>query len=369
MNDLPTLLHERAERASLAPLDLEAITRAGDRRLGRRRLATYAGGLAVAGAVTATALLGGDGPGRAVDAAAPLAPAIPGPSWYLNGLLHHDGAVTDLGIDVATYVRTATGFVLVDTDDVVWSWTGGEPERVGVATPAGDQRLAGDVDGDLAAWVDTTGGAPQVRVLDQASGRVTGFFRVGVGAPAGTDAVPVVTAVDGDRVWWVEGARSLSAAVGADDRTRLPDGTRVLAAEDGRLVYEQEGRVLTTADGTPAAGDTVLDDSYRDVGALSPDGASWSADADSVGVVRTADAAPVPLEVGAPFSTGFAWLDDDSLVVLAGEGDLDDGGTMTARVLVCEVPAGDCTDVSGDLGTFDELEAGDFALPVGVEIG
>lgn len=366
MTDLPTLLHDRADRAHLAPVDLDAVVRAGDRRVRRRRLATYGATLAVAGVVGGTALLGGgdDGARRAVDPAAPTTGAdAAGASWYLDGRLHHDGTSTDLGLDVVTYVRTASGFVLVDTDDVVWSWTGtGDPERVGVAADA-QPRLAGDPDGDRAAWVGATAPDRGVVVLDQASGLTTELNGLGAGEAA-------VTAVDGERVWWHEGARSLTwSVVDGGEPQRLPDGTTVLAAQGGRIVHQVDGQPVRTTTGTPGPGDTVLDEEYRDVGALSPDGALWSADADEVGVVRTSDGSAVPLEVDAPFSTGYEWLDEDSLVVLTGEGDPDDGGSMTARILVCEVPDGGCTDVSGELGTFDDLEAGDLALPVGVEIG
>jgi hypothetical protein len=369
MTDLPTLLHDRADRATLSPVDLDAVTRDGERRVRRRRVTTYAGALAVAGAVASTALLGGGATDRALDPASPV-PASAA-SWYLDGRLHHDGTSTDLGIDVATYVRTRAGFVLVDTEDVVWSWTGGEPARVGVAAD-GPQRLAGDADGDLAAWIDTSGdsGRSEVRVLDQSAGEVTGF----VGARDADPRETMVTAVDGDRVWWVEGGRSLTWAVdpttGAPGTVpeRLDDGTRVLAAAAGRIVYELDGEVRTSVGTREGPGYEVLDDQYRDVGALSTDAALWSADADEVGVVRTSDGSAVTLEVDADFSTGYEWLDEDSLVVLAGYGDPDEGGAMTARILVCEVLDGGCTDVSGDLGTFDELQARDFALPVGVEI-
>jgi hypothetical protein len=367
MTDLPTLLHERADRAQLAPIDLDAVVRTGDRRVRRRRLATYGGALAVAGAVGATALLGGGGgTPRAVDPASPVPGAIAQhASWFLDGRLHHDGTATDLGLDVVTYVRTSVGFVLVDAADAVWSWTGGEPVRVGSAAD-GDQRLVADADGTTAAWIEASDEAgPGVRLLDQSTGEVSATFRFGTGA----SREATVTAVDGERVWWLEGGRSLTWADPEETPTRLPDGTRVLAVQDGRLVYlDGDGPVRTTS-GTPGPGDTVLDEGYRDVGALSPDGALWSADADQVGVVRTSDGERVALDVDAAFSTGYEWLDEDSLVVLAGDGEPDDGGSMTARILVCEVPAGTCTDVSGDLGTFDDLEAGDLALPVGVELG
>ena len=109
MTDLPTLLHARADRAQFAPIDLDAVVRTGERRVRRRRLATYGGALAVAGAVGATALLGGgSGTPRAVDPASPVPGAIAQhASWFLDGRLHHDGTATDLGLDVVTYVRTS----------------------------------------------------------------------------------------------------------------------------------------------------------------------------------------------------------------------------------------------------------------------
>jgi hypothetical protein len=363
MTDLPTLLHERADRAHLAPIDLDAVVRTGDRRVRRRRLATYGGALAVAGAVGGAALLGGGGGSpRAVDPASPVPSASAGDaSWFLDGRLHHDGTSTDLGLDVVTYVRTSVGFVLVDTDDVVWSWTGrGEPERVGTAAEA-SPRLAGDPQGTVAAWIQVRGSERSVTMVDQATGTTSELRGAGDGDAA-------VTAVDGDRVWWRQDGQSLSWSR-TQGEVPVPPGTTVLAAAAGRIVYLRDDRVLTALGTAPGDDDVVLDDSYHDVGALSPDGALWSADADEVGVVRTSDGEPVPLDLDAAFSTGYEWLDEDTLVVLAGDGDPDDGGSMTARILVCEVPGGSCTDASGELGTFDDLEAGDFALPVGVALG
>jgi hypothetical protein len=376
MTDLPTLLHERADRATLAPVDLTAVTREGSRRVRRRRLAVSATALAAVAGLGATAALGGGDAARVVDPAAP-APSS-GASWYLDGRLHHDGTSTDLGLDVATYVRTRAGFVLVDTDDVVWSWTGGRPERVGVAADA-PQRLAGDAEGDRVAWIDPTGqDGPSVRVLDLGSGELAGAFRVGdaseaarggdAGDEAGGDTM--VTAVEGDRVWWVEGRRSLTWTGPAGGvPTRLPDDTRVLAASGERIVYEADDQIRTTTTGTPAADDTVLDESYRDVGALSTDGRLWSADADTLVVRRTADGSPLDVALDTPFSTGYAWADADSLLVLAGAGTATEGVDLRAQVLVCEVPAMTCETMAEDLGTFAELEAGDFALPLGIEIG
>lgn len=358
MNDLPTLLHQRADRAALQPVDLDAVTRAGERRVRSRRLTTYAAGLALAGALASTALPdGGDGTDRALDPAAQV-PAT-GVSWFLDGRLHHDGTSTDLGIDVATYVRTGAGFVLVDTGGTVWSWTGGEPRRVGRAV-AGPPRLAGDSDGSSAAWVEGDGADRGLVVLDQTTGLTTELQRTGTGEAW-------VSAVEGDRVWWREGERSLTwSAASGGTPTLLPDGTTVLAAEADRVVSEVDGQIRTSVG---AGTSTVLDEEYRDVGALSADGAWWSGDADQVRVVRTADGATAPLVVDADFSTGVAWLGPSTLVVLTGRGDLDDGSAMSAGLAVCEVPAGPCETITEDLGTFAELEDGDFALPVGVEVG
>lgn len=373
MTDLPTLLHERADRATLAPVDLTAVTREGSRRVRRRRLAVSATALAAVAGLGATAVLGGgDDAARVVDPA--FSAPSSGASWYLDGRLHHDGTSTDLGLDVATYVRTRAGFVLVDTDDVVWSWTGGRPERVGVAADA-PQRLAADAEGDRVAWIDPTEqDGPSVRVLDLGSGELAASFRVGEaseearGGDAGGDTM--VTAVEGDRVWWVEGRRSLTwTGPGGGAPTRLPDDTRVLAASGGRIVYEADDQIRTTTSGTPTADDTVLDESYRDVGALSPDGRLWSADADTLVVRRTTDGSPLDVALDTPFATGWAWADADSLLVLAGAGTATEGIDLRAQVLVCEVPEMTCETLAEDLGTFGELEVGDFALPLGIEIG
>lgn len=369
-DDLQTLLHDRAAGADLGAVDLLAVTRDGSARVRRRRAATYAGGLALAavlGTLGATALGGGPlgDDGRAVDpAGAPTAAAGAAPTWYSEGRLHHDGTSTDLGLDVVTYARTAHGFVLVDARDVVWSWTGGEPVEVGRSAEA-FQRVAGDLDGALAAWVDTSGAARVLRVLDQRERTVVDRGEVGTGEAA-------VTAVDGDRVWWREGAASLTWS-GTGVPEQLPDDTTVLAAAGGMIVH-QDGTTISVSDGiVPSSDARVLDREYRDVGALSTDGRLWSADADELLVWRTDDGSYLDTRLERPFATGVEWLDTDTLVVLAGratEGSQASERAMRAEILVCDVlTTNPCRTVADDLGTFDDLDDGDFALPVGIEIG
>ena len=62
------------------------------------------------------------------------------------------------------------------------------------------------------------------------------------------------------------------------------------------------------------------------------------------------------------FATGYEWLDDSTLVMIAARRATD---AAQAVVLRCTVPAGTCEPASGELGTFTDLVRDGFALPTG----
>jgi hypothetical protein len=102
------------------------------------------------------------------------------------------------------------------------------------------------------------------------------------------------------------------------------------------------------------------------MGSFSPDAGYYSADADEPMIFDTRTGEPVALDLDAGFATAFEWLDDTTAVVLASD---RPAGDAQASLWTCTVPSGECDPFAEDLGTFDELGGGGFALPVGEPLG
>lgn len=354
---LKTLMHETADLDFAAP-DLEAITRAGDHAVRRRRLVTGAVGLAAAAVVTmgVVSVVGDDTGGDEPVVATPP-PAVGEVTWALGSVLHSPGGKIDLGHTIHAYVRTSVGFVFADPDGVVRSVVDGEITEIGT-TSAEDPRLVSDTESGLAAWRES-GGKHDVVVFDQETG--SEFAR----APIAGEGGPV--ALDGDTLYALDGKRYVAVDLDNGARTVIPvpgQRTRVSGAEDGLLSFTQD------AGDNGAGGGTFVGERFADarrmpgygsdIVTFSTDGRYLSYNDDVTRIADTRTGKRMPIDVdGRVFATGYEWLDTDTVVVIAGrteEGPLE--------LLACDVLGGACEVAADDIGSFAEVE-GDFQIPVG----
>jgi len=366
---LKNLLHDRASAVDFAVPDVDALTRAGDRRRRRRAGAVVAGGVAVlvavGGAVVLPQLVGGD------DSPQPAGTPAPPPAltWASGQTLHGPdlpGGQVALQHDVRAYVRTSTGFVLADSDGTVWSLVDGAETRVG-STDARAPHLVSDAEGTLAGWLDDTSGHPSYVVLDQSSGDTTTYDNqaAGAGDPAGPGSSPYFYAIDGHTAYW----RDARGAVATDLDTRKatvidsPAGSDldITAVKLGLIAFNGE---RGTSIGTSPADAVHLKGSFGGPGAFSPDGRWFTEDADEAKLWDDTTGQRVKLDLEYNFASGYGWLDDHTLLVLG-----QDGWQDKLAIVECHVPAGDCSPAQTGLGSFHQLAKEGFALPVGSRMG
>jgi hypothetical protein len=206
---LKTMLHERATSVAFKPPDLATITRAGGRRVRRRRMvATLTAVAAVALAGSGVALSVGGQP----DGGAPSVPLSPwtrgAVSWAFGSTIYvaTDAGTEEIevGHEVRAYVRTSTGFVVVDETDAVYAVSELGVTVLGqvhdkLADDTDQQRLAVNARGTLVGWVDesATPGDRTFRTYDARSGTTRDYPG---GATSTEDAI--FFAIDDRTAYW-----------------------------------------------------------------------------------------------------------------------------------------------------------------------
>ena len=350
---LKTLMHAHADSVDFAMPDLEAMTRAGDRRRRSRRTALV-GGVAALGVGAAFLVPGIGAGGDHTGGPATATPAAPRAevTYAVGSTLHIGDESVDVGHEISAYVRTADGYAFTDPDGTVWSWLGGEAIEVGT-TDARRPRLVADDEGTLVAWVDRQ--QPAVVVLDQGTGETW---------PLAESRPSYVYALDGRTAYWRDDRGAVAVDVDSvasrviDARAK---GTRdILAVEDGLVAFQggADGPHLGTS---PDDGIT-LPDVYGSVGAFSPDAAWFTIDADDPLVYDAHTGEQVAFDLDYGFAAGYEWLDESTVVMVAGR---EPNNDAQAVLLTCTVPAGTCEEATGELGTFTELVRTGFTLPTG----
>lgn len=359
---LQTLLHEQATIPDFAPVDLGAITTAGERRVRRRRGAgALAGGLATLAVVGGVLVAAGGDDGTRSDAVdTPTFPAQV--TWVLGSTLHTPEGEQDLGVATSSYVRTTAGLLLADRDGTVWSYVDGRATRVG-STDRRRPELAGDADGTLAGWVDTSGDRPTPTLLDLATGEVTAF--------PGRELVDFesfyrLVAVDGRTALWQERSGWVAGDVATGEVTATGTAGELLAVEDGVVARSTgaddagAGGVVVERDGS----DRVLPGSHASTAAFSPDARYLSIEGDALAVFDTQTGEQVDTDLSDRwFSTGVEWVDDHMLTVVTARGE-----RQSYEMWTCDVTDGSCTPVT-DLGPVSEVDGIGLALPDGLPIG
>lgn len=366
---LKTLMDEAAQ-VDFATPDLDTIYRDGDKTVRRRRLVVAGAGLAAAVVVGALAVTAGDdGPEAAV--AGDPAP-LTGITWAWDGALHTpDGGVYDVGHPIAAYVRTSVGYAFLDDKDTVYSFIDGVVKEIGPLSHPWPQLYADD-EGSLVGWVEGTEEDRRFVVHDLADGTTERF-----GDPTGMEQRSeldrfAMYAIDG-RTAYVQDSRGAIAVDVDSGKVRVIEAQPkewfdIKGVEDGGIAF-QTGDVSgpdiagTVVGSSPSDG-VELFPGWGSPAYFSPDGRFVSLDADHPEVYDTKSGERIKIDLdGRPFGTGFEWLDDDTLVLGAAPkmvGPLE--------ILTCEMPAGTCTVVVPDLGTFEEIE-GKIAFRGGMTTG
>ena len=336
---------DRAADQDFAAVDLDAITSAGDRTVRRRRLAAGASGFVLLAAiVTGAAVLGGDGGDSRTDFVDdPFRTDVP--MWTEGSVLHTPDATYDLGVDVASFVRTSEGIAFLgwDTGETwnVYLYGGeGDPERVGVTQ---DSRLRADPTAPYVGWLDGTGDDLETVIYDQRSGEQV------YGAPAKLEYSYPIAAVDGERAYLADADEGpvhvLDLADGKLTDLRAAEWSGFLAAEGGlvaRQVCCSGGGSSKIEIGRPDGAVVALEGQSADGAAFSPGGRWLSLITGSVAVFDTTSGQEVAVDIsGFSDGIGYEWLDDDTLVV-AGASERD----QEIALLTCEIPSGTCTEVS-----------------------
>ena len=369
MNDIQTLLNDRASTLAPPVLDLEAITRAGDRRVHRRRIAAAGGMAAVVAAAVALPLglvsadLLGSGDADAGFAGADASVT----TWATGSVIHAGDRTIDVGQRVDLFVVVPDGYVFADPDRTVWHWTDGEARRVGeLTTDRGRQLVA---DGPRVAWVDDG----LYTVLDTTDGT---FRREGTAEvePATEFGGPAVDALDGDALY----VRDARGALRFDLSTRaltvivpaaeIAPAFRFEDAEGGLVLFSNEVDEPQPDEATYASRDVSQPGAPLAVagGNLSPDGRlvmseNSATESDRFTLIELAtgkDLTPAAAR-DYQFFLGYAWLDSDTYTAFAFK---DAADPRLADLLTCEV-GGQCTVTS------EKPLARPFQLPIGSRIG
>lgn len=363
--DLSTVLADRADAVRIPTPDVREIVAEADRRRRRRRtraLAVTAAVVVLAVVVTGGVVLirrdRGSGP---VDTGGGVADAV---TWSRGSVIHVGPDKIDVGFTVHGFVRTSSGFAVMDEHRAVWSVTDAGQHRIG---EVGDQRrLVADPNGTLVAWV---GPANELVVYDHLAGRARGFAD-----PPGAAGDGGVLAMDRRTVYWrsSKGVDAVDADTGevrhlTSGRLQLFDAKNsVLAFSDATRDLKvgtslEEAKPLVAWSLDPHGGDEPV--------VLSPTG-RWAAvahirvsgpgdhpDIDAhlnVYDVRTGSTTTLRLPDGPWVAVPSVWLGDATLQVLGLFGDPPfTGDTVDPSLFSCRLPSGSCRRVAvvGRVGT------------------
>lgn len=349
---LKTLM-DRAAEVDFDAVDLAAIVDSGERAVRRRRLGVV-GGVAALALVAGGVALATGGSDEAADRPAFAGSPANEVAWAVGTRILTAGSSIEVGHPVHSFVRTGVGYVVADDAGEVWSVVGGEVSSIG-RVDRSTARLAADAETSVVAWREPEAGGARWVAYDQAAGRRV-LSRT-IDRPS-VDAD--VVAVD-QRSLYVHDGRYDVLDVDGDDAWQVGPpvpGGELMAVEDEVMVWSTgEGYLVERSGAEPVE----IRRPFGDLAVLSPDGRRVSFDADELRVHDVLTGREETIDVGGrSFAAGFEWLGNDALAVIASE----DG--VTAQLLACTVSTGDCRQVAGDLGTFDELTAGGFALPAGI---
>jgi hypothetical protein len=256
---LKDLMHERAAAEAPPDLDLDAIVRAGDRRVWRHRVVTGVAAAAVVGAAAVAAPTVLD---QVRDDSAPATDQTTAPeptevafsggfetrrtTYAVGSTIHYGDETIDVSPHVvAAFVQTDDGFVVASTDGTIILANGRSIGPIGstVLRP-GYAALVADEGGSLVSWAAPiqTGGTLFV-VFDTAT-RTEVALVSNPGASSGDEddefGLPVVEALDGSTVYLHRSDGTVAFDIDSRETTMLQEGASpdwLKDVEDGTLAF------------------------------------------------------------------------------------------------------------------------------------
>ena len=375
--DLRAVLDDRADAVRLPPPDVHEIVAEAKRRRRRhrRRVTAVVSGVIVLAVVVAgaVAVLGSLRSPDRVGTGGGVADAA---TWSRGSVIHVGPDRVDVGFAVHGFVRTSSGFAVMDARQSVWSITDAGRRRIG---EVGDQRrLVADPHGTLVAWV---GPANELVVYDHLAGRSRGFADPsgdpgdpGDPGDSGDSGDGGVLAMDRRTVYWRNG--NGLEAVDADTGTvtnLTSDRLQLFDAKNSVLAFSDATRDLKVGtsleDATPIVAWSLDPHGGDEPVVLSPTG-RWAAvahirvtgpgdrpDIDAhlnVYDVRTGATTTLRLPGGPWVAVPSVWLGDATLQVLGLFGDPPFAGdTVDPSLFTCRLPSGSCRRAAtvGRVGT------------------
>ena len=366
--------------------DVDALTRAGDRRLRRRRWGTVG---ACAAAAVAVAVLASNLSATSVrrirrpapdatlpgDLGRPAARHVrPGPRHLVVGTRSSTTATSPStwARPIDAFVRTQIGFVVRDSDGEVWEVDGDMQQRIGQRrreAPAAGQRR-GDAGRRLGRPDRRHPGVRGARPRHRRHDAVRRGHRRRTWAPWPTRRTRrTSTRSTADTAYW----RDERGAVATDLET---GDVRVIDADarNGFDIVDVRGRpdrVLRGA-GHRDRGQSAerrRHDARRGATAAWPTSPRTPATTPPTPTrPQVCDTRPASrcasTSRATAFSTAFDWIGNDTVVVLA----VEDRAVARSSCSPAPCPVGRCTAYVDDLGTTEEI-VGHFQLPVGETIG
>jgi len=370
---LRTSLHTRADDLATWDVDLDIIVRNGTRRVRRRRAALAAGVAGVLAVVGGAALASREHRTTSTPVDQPTIPL----SYAVGSVIHDGDTRIDVGVSMASLVRTARGFVFADHRQRVYEEKNGDVRRVrdvdgslGRLADPSSPLVVGD-DGLVAAWWD----GKSIQTWPGVKGN-TNSISVAQSWPG--DTPPSIRAIAGGHLWFWDGRHTAVAEVrptpttavwvdsgfpGAETVQSAAGDRTLVRVGDGLAVVQANLRPLDVAGlrgwrpGTDLSG---IDAQVPHVtsGELSPDGRHWfTRDGGQVAVFDSATGQRQdPAYPGFASLVPYEWLSDDAIAAF---GSRTDDATGSLSLLTCRVSTNACTVTAADVGPAGDVVVAD----------
>ncbi len=370
---LKDLMTERADEASPPHVDLDAIIRAGDSRVRRRRVAVGAGATAVAASVALglPAVLNSPSPDQSRSVQPAAAEFAERQVTYALGSTIHYG---DQQIDVSpaqkitTFVQTDDGFVFTDASGAIFFTSGAEVEKIGFSGQPYGRQLAADDSGSYVAWVDTSARPAAEFVVYDTTSR-SEVVRTSEGNTPTTEQtgefeLPMVRAVDGSYAYWHSSEGITAWDLSTDTASVIAPQANYHWLHDvaaGQLARMTADTQRTVVSDDPAATEPVFDGAFAN---LSPSATYVYTDVDDelkVFDVQTGQER-TPEHPGYPFVGLTEWLDDDTFVAVGIKAGNQESDPLD--LLTCSISSEECTVTVPEVGRVNDL-----TLPIGETLG
>ncbi len=369
---LKDLMTERADAESPPHVDLDAIVRAGDSRVRRRRVAAGAGAAAVAAAVAL-------GVPAVVDNSSPRPTGVVQPAsgkyvdaqvtYAVGSTFHYGDQLIDVSPHkVATFVQTDDGFVFTDDSGAIFFSDGDQSVQIGETGQPYGRLLTADDSGSYVGWVDTSAAPAAEFVVYNTSSRGE-VVRTSAGNQPTSDQtgefdLPMMVAIDGQFAYWHSSAGMTAWNLSNGTADLLAPGATYKWLQDaasGQLAKMSKNGQQIVVSRDPAAADPAF-----------PGWSAWLSPSATYLYTDAADEAKVfdvqsgeqqtPNHDGYPFIAFSQWLDDDRFVAIGIK--TGNGETDPLDLLTCSVSSQKCAVAVSEAGRVSDL-----ALPFGEKLG